>query len=307
MATVSTTSSIDPGILPYITTGLERAKTLFLGGEQPSMYPGQTYVSPSQETLTALQQQQDIASQASPSLQVGQNAYMQSYGGLANTAAGGFLQGNPYQQQMIQAATRPLMEQYSNQVLPGIASLYSKSGRYGSGSMANALGQSTEAYTRALGDVTGALAGQQYQAERQLQQQAQLGQAQLAGQAPSMYAAQYLPSQALAQIGQQQESIAGQPLQEAMQRYSYGQQLPYQQLSGYLSSVYGSPMAGYGTQTSSQNLPKNQTVGILGGAGLGGLLGYGAGQMLGNTFGQYTPQISSGVGALAGGLLGGLF
>ena len=74
------------------------------------------------------------------------------------------------------------------------------------------------------------------QHKRQLQQQAQLGQAQLASQAPSMYAAQYLPSQALAQIGQQQEAIANQPLQEAMQRYSYGQQLPYQQLSG-VSSV----------------------------------------------------------------------
>ena len=140
MATVSTTSSIDPGILPYITTGLERAKTLFLGDQQPSMYPGQTYVSPSQETLTALQQQQNIAQQQSPTLQAAQNAYMQSYGGLGTTAAGGFLQGNPYQQQMIEATARPLMQQYSNQILPGIASLYSKSGRYGSGAMQNALG-----------------------------------------------------------------------------------------------------------------------------------------------------------------------
>ena len=175
MATVSTTSSIDPGILPYITTGLERAKTLFLGDQQPTMYPGQTYVSPSQETLTALQQQQNIAQQTSPTLQAAQNAYMQSYGGLGTTAAGGFLQGNPYQQQMIEATARPLMQQYSQQVLPNIASLYSKSGRYGSGAMQNAIGQATEQYGRALGDVTSNLAGTQYQAERQLQQQA-LGQ-----------------------------------------------------------------------------------------------------------------------------------
>jgi hypothetical protein len=261
------------------------------------MYPGQTYVSPSQETLTALQQQQDIASQASPSLQVGQNAYLQSYGGLANTAAGGFLQGNPYQQQMIQAATRPLMEQYSNQVLPGIASLYSKSGRYGSGAMQGALGQATEQYGRALGDVSANIVGTQYDQERARQQQAMMGLTNIAQAAPSIYGQQYLPSQQLAQVGAQREAIAMQPLQEAMSRYSFGQQLPYQQLSGYLSSVYGSPTASYGS--TSQNMSTNPTVGAIGGALGGGLLG----NALGSAFGF--PNLGAGIGALGGGLLGG--
>jgi len=297
MATVSTTSSIDPGILPYITTGLERAKTLFLGGEQPSMYPGQTYVSPSQETMTALDEQQRIAQQQNPALQVGQNAYMQSYGGLANTAAGGFLQGNPYQQQMITAATRPLMQQYSDQVLPGIASLYSKSGRYGSGAMQNALGQATEQYGRALGDVSANIVGTQYDQERARQQQAMMGLTNIAQAAPGIYGQQYLPSQQLAQIGAQREAIAAQPLSEAMQRYSFGQQLPYQQLSGYLSSVYGSPTASYGS--TSQNMSSNPTVGAIGGALGGGLLG----SSIGSAFGF--PNLGAGIGALGGGLLGG--
>jgi hypothetical protein len=297
MATVSTTSSIDPGILPYITTGLERAKTLFLGGEQPSMYPGQTYVSPSDQTLTALQQQENIAQQQSPSLQAAQNAYMQSYGGLANTAAGGFLQGNPYQQQMIAAATRPLMQQYSDQVLPGIASLYSKSGRYGSGAMQGALGQATEQYGRALGDVSANIVGTQYDQERARQQQAIMGLTNLAQAAPGIYAQQYLPAQQLAQVGAQREAIAMQPLQEAMQRYSFGQQLPYQQLSGYLSSVYGSPTASYGS--TSQNMSTNPTIGAIGGALSGGLLGSSIGGAFGNS------MLGAGLGALGGGLLGG--
>ena len=305
--TTSSTSQIDPTIQPYLAQGLEAARNLFMGGYTPSLYPGQMYVSPSEATMLSLEQQKNIALQPNANLQAAQTAYQQSLGGIGQTAAGKFLNQNPYQQQMMEAATRPLQQQFSNQILPGVASLYSKSGRYGSGSMANALGQSTEAYTRALGDVTGTMAGQQYQQERQLQQQAQLGQAQLASQAPSMYAQQFLPSQSLALIGQQQEAIANQPLQEAMQRYSYGQQLPYQQLAGYLSSVYGSPMAGYGTQTSSQNMPTNQTVGILGGAGLGGLLGYGAGKALESTFGANSGLYGGGLGALAGGLLGGLF
>jgi hypothetical protein len=300
--TTSATSQIDPTIQPYLAQGLETARNLFLGGYQPQLYPGQMYVSPSQQTLAGLSQQEQLATQASPVLQQAQGAYSSGLSGLGQTASGNFLNANPYQQQMMEAATRPLTQQFSNQVLPGIASLYSKSGRYGSGAMSNALGQSTEAYGRALGDITGTLAGQQYQTERGLQQQAQFGQAQLAAQAPSMYAQQFLPSQTLMDVGAQREAIAAQPLQEQMQRFSYSQQLPYQQLAGYLSSVYGSPMAQYGSTTQTQNAPTNRAIGVLGGAGLGGLLGYGASQYLG-----MSPTAGAGLGAVGGGLLGGLF
>jgi hypothetical protein len=305
--TTSSQSQIDPTIQPYLAQGLATAKNLFLGGYQPQLYPGQMYVSPSEQTLAGLSQQEQLATQASPVLQQAQSAYSSGLGGLGQTAGGGFLNANPYQQQMMEAATRPLTQQFSNQVLPGIASLYSKSGRYGSGAMESALGQSTEAYGRALGDITGTLAGQQYQAERGLQQQAQFGQAQLAAQAPSMYAQQFLPSQTLMDVGAQREAIAAQPLQEQMQRFSYSQQLPYQQLAGYLSSVYGSPMAQYGTQTQTQNMPTNRTVGVLGGAGLGGLLGYGLAQAAPSTFGGMGGYAAPAIGALGGGLLGGFF
>jgi hypothetical protein len=121
-----------------------------------------------------------------------------------------------------------------------------------------------------------------------------------------MYAQQFLPSQTLMNVGAQREAIASQPLEEQKQRFSYSQQLPYQQLAGFLSSVYGSPMAGYGTQTSSQNMPTNTAVGVLGGAGLGGLLGYGLGQVGGNEFfgNKYASPL---IGAGLGGVLGGLF
>jgi len=300
MATTTTTvtSQIDPTIQPYLAECLQRAKELFLGGAQPQLYPGQMYVSPSEQTLSALSQQEALAQQANPVLQQAQQSYLHGMQGLGATDGGQFLTGNPYQQAMMQAATRPLQQQFSNQVLPGIASLFSKSGRYGSGAMANALGQSTEAYGRALGDVTANLAGQQYQAERGLQQQAQAAQLAAAAQAPAMYAQQFLPSQALAQVGQQREAIAAQPLQEQMQRFSFGQQLPYQQLSGYLSSVYGSPMAGYGTQSQSQNYATNKNIGALGGALSGGLLGSAVGGLFGSS------GLGAGLGALGGGLLG---
>jgi hypothetical protein len=298
MADTTTSSQIDPVIRPYLTEGLDRARQLFLTGQQPQFFQGQTYVSPSAQTQQALSQQEALATQPSPVLQQAQQAYQQSLSGIGASAGGGFLQGSPYQQQAMQAATRPLEQQFSNQVLPQIASLYSKSGRYGSGAMQNALGQATESYTRGLGDITGTMANQQYMAERGLQQQAQLGQATLAAAAPQMYAQQYLPSQQLAQVGAAQEAIAAQPLQEQMARFNFGQQIPYQQLQGYLSSVYGNPMVNYGSQ--STEAPSNRLGGAIGGAGLG----YLAGNLLGGqTFGIGNQYLGAGAGALLGGLL----
>lgn len=298
MATTTTTSQIDPALAPFLTKGLERAESLFLTGKQPSFFPGQTYVNPSAATKQSLAQQEAIARQQSQVLQQAQNAYMQSAESLGQTAGGAFLNSNPYQQQMMEAATRPLTQQFSQQVLPGISSLYSKSGRLGSGSMENALGTATEGYGRSLGDITANIAGTQYQAERQLQQQAQMGLANIAQAAPSIYAQQYLPSQQLAQVGAQQEAIASQPLQEQMTRYAYEQRLPYEQLSGYLSSVYGSPLGSYGSQVQQLPQSTNRTTGALAGGLAGGLGGY--------ALGQAFPSIGGGYGAAAGAAAGGL-
>jgi hypothetical protein len=262
-------SKIDPALYPYLQMGLQRAEQLFFGQPQPSFYPGQTYVSPSQQTQQALAQQEALATGAQPSLQAAQQAYQASLGQIGQTAAGGFLQGNPYQQAMLAAATRPLTQQYGEQVVPGIASLYSRAGRYGSGAMERALGGATEAYGRALGDVSANIVGQDYARERGLQQQAQMGQAALAQAAPSFFQMGFLPSQALAQVGAAREQIAGQPLQEAMQRYQYSQQLPYQQLQGFLSSVYGTPM-GQSVMPQAQTNRTAQNLGIA--ATIGGLI-----------------------------------
>jgi hypothetical protein len=299
--TSTQTSSIDPALRPFLTEGLERARSLFLTGQQPEFFPGQTYVSPSQATTDALAQQEAMARQQSPVLQQAQQAFGTALGQVGQTAAGGFLNANPYQAQMMQAATRPLEQAFSQQVLPGISSLYSKSGRLGSGSMERALGTATEGYGRALGDITSNIAGTQFQQERGLQQQAQLAQAALAQSAPAIYGQQFLPSQTLGEVGAQQEAIASLPLQEQLARFQFGQQLPYQQLQGFLSSVYGSPMGGFGSQTTQTPLTTNRTTGALAGGLAGGLAGYGINQ----AFNLGSPYLSSGIGAIGGGLLGG--
>jgi hypothetical protein len=169
--------------------------------------------------------------------------------------------------------------------------------------MERALGGATEAYGRALGDVSANIVGQDYARERGLQQQAQLGQAALAQAAPAFYQQQFLPSQTLAQVGAAREAIAGQPLQEQMARFQFGQQQPIQSLMSYLSSVYGTPLAREGQQITQ--LPENRLMSGLAGTGLGYVGGQALGSFLGNTpFSLTSPSGYGLAGAVGGGLLG---
>lgn len=304
MAEQVTTSQIDPALRPFLTTGLERAQQLFLTGPQPTFFQGQTYVSPSEQTLTALQQREDLARTQNPLLQQAQQAFGQSLTGVGQTAGGAFLGGSPFRDQMIQAATRPLMQQFEQSTLPALQSAFSRAGRYGSGAQERAIGQATEATGRAIGDISSQIAAQDYNRERALQVQAQQQQAALAAAAPSIYGQQFIPSEQLAQIGAAREQLAGLPLQEEMARFQFGQQLPFQQLSGYLSSVYGTPLGGFGQQTTQ--MPENRLMGGVAGAGLGYLGGQALTSYLGGSpFSLTSPSGYGLAGAGLGGLLGG--
>jgi hypothetical protein len=154
-----------------------------------------------------------------------------------------------------------------------------------------------------MGDIASQIAAQDYARERALQVQAQQQQAALAAAAPAIYSQQFIPSQQLAQIGAQREAIAMQPLQEEMARFQFQQQLPQQQLASYLSSVYGTPLGSYGTQ--STQLPQNTLMSGVAGAGLGYLGGQALGSYLNNTPFSLTSPTGYGLGgATIGGLLG---
>jgi outer membrane lipoprotein SlyB len=59
-------------------------------------------------------------------------------------------------------------------------------------------------------------------------------------------------------------------------------------------------MGGYGTQTTQTPLTTNKTTGVLSGALLGGMGGY----ALNKAFDFGSPYLSTGAGAVTGGLLG---
>jgi hypothetical protein len=274
-------STIDPTLIPYLQLGLRAAEQQYLQ-TTPEFFTGQTYVSPSEQTLSALQQQEALATQAQPTLAQAQQSYLAGLSGLQQTAQGGYT-GSPYLQQQIEASTRPILQQFEQTTLPGISSLYSRAGRYGSGAMERAVGTATEATGRALGDVASNIAFQDYAAQQQRQQAAQGALLQGAAMAPQIYAQQFLPSQQLGQVGAAREAIAAQPLQEEMQRFYFQQQAPVQQLTSYLSSVYGTPLAS--SQAASPEMQVNRFGQVAGGAGLGYALGGTTGAILGGVGG----------------------
>jgi hypothetical protein len=282
-------SRIDPTLRPYLELGLQRGEQLFFG-PGPQFFPGQTYVSPSKQTLAALRQQESLARGAQPALEASQQAYLSSLNQLGQTAGGAFLSGSPQLEGVIGRATRPITERLTEQTLPGIASGFSAAGRYGSGAMERATSGATEAASKAIGDVASNIAYGDYAREREFQQQAIGAQIDAARLAPQFYSQQFLPSQQLGQIGAAREQIAAQPLQEEMQRFQFGQQVPYQQLQGFLSSVYATPMGG----SQFQAIPQAQTNRV--GQALGGAV---LGSQVGQLFGDYGTA-----GAIGGGLLG---
>ena len=83
---VTTTTQIDPTIQPFLSYGLTEAQKLYQAGG-PQYYPGQTYVSPSETTLTGLQALEQRAMQGSPLLGAARGAIMSAAQGQQSPAA----------------------------------------------------------------------------------------------------------------------------------------------------------------------------------------------------------------------------
>ena len=223
---VETTSNIDPTIQPYLSYGLSEAQKLYQGGG-PQYYGGQTYVSPSQTTQTGLQALEARASQGNPLLQSAQ-------GQLQNTISGGYLQGNPFFQGAFQPAAQAAQSKFE-QTLGDVGSAASKAGRYGGGAMNTLQERASGQFAKTLADTAGALAYQNYAAERGRQQAATMA-------APAMAQADYGDIQNMLKAGQLREGYTGAQQQADINKFNFQQNQPQVNLTNYLSGVYGNPL-----------------------------------------------------------------
>jgi len=221
-----TSSNIDPAIQPYLGYGLSEAQRLYQAGG-PQYYGGQTYVSPSTTTQTALQALETRAKLGNPLLQSAQNQ-------LQSTVSGEFLGGNPFFQGAFAPAAKAAESQFK-QTLGDVAGKASLAGRYGSGAMGSLQDRATGAFSQSLANTAGQLAYQNYDAERARQQAATLA-------SPAMASADYQDIQQLINAGQAREGYTGQQTQADIQRFNFLQNQPQQNLQTYLQSVYGNPI-----------------------------------------------------------------
>jgi len=247
----TTTTSIDPTIQPYLQYGLTEAQKLYQGGG-PAYYGGQTYVSPSASTQTGLQALEARASLGNPLLQSAQQQ-------LQGTISGNYLSGNPFFQGAFRPAATAAESQYK-QTLGDIGSKASLAGRYGSGAMGSLQDRATNVFAQNLANTAGQLAYQNYAQERGAQQQATMA-------APSMSQADYQDIQQLLNAGQLREGYTGQQTQADINKFNFLQNQPQQNLSNYLSMVYGNPM---GRVTNQQTSGPSGFQNLLGLAAVGG-------------------------------------
>jgi hypothetical protein len=267
-STTVTTSQVDPTIQPFLNFGLTEAQKLYQAGG-PQYYPGQTYVGPSQTTQTGLQALEQRAMQGNPLLGQSQNQ-------IASTISGQYLGGNPFFQGAFAPAAQAATQAFQKS-MGDISSAASKAGRYGSGAMERLQGSASNALAKELTNTAGELAYKNYADERTRQQAATLA-------APLMANADYQDIQNLLTAGQAREGYTGQQTAADIARFNFQQNAPQQNLSTFLSSVYGNPMANLRNQTQSGSTNTSNLQNILGTAAtLGGLYkNLGGSQGIGN-------------------------
>jgi len=239
----------------------------------PLYYPGQAVAGISTEREAALRAQAARSMGGSPLTAAGAAE-------LGRTLGGAYLDGNPYLQHAIDAASRGLTRNYRSAVAPGLDSAFSRAGRYGSGAHASAHEAAQQNLAAQLGDIAGNLGYQNYGTERANMLNA-------LNAAPAYAQQDYAEIAQLDAVGRAREAMAQALINDQVARWNFEQQMPADKLRQYAALVQGN----FGGTTSTTQ-PYSSGAGILGGAT--------AGAGAGATFGPW----GAGIGAVLGGLLG---
>lgn len=222
------------GQQPYLTKGFEAAEANILNNPI-EYYPNSTVVPFSNQTEQALGMMENRALS-------GNSANQAANTNLTNTLGGDYLNSNPYLNNAIDAATRPMVDRFQDTVLPGIQSGFMGKGRYGSGMQAYQQRQAGEDLMRQMGDVSSAMSYKNYGDERTNQMRA-------AALSPMIAQTQYDDIGALQNVGAIREKQAGANLQDDINRFYNEQTAPRDAAREYMTLVAGGNWGGNSTQT----------------------------------------------------------
>lgn len=184
LAAYSSAGTVDPALQALIDQRTRYQNELAgLNPDLPKFYQGNTYVDYSPETLTAL----DMVTQRATNGSALNGAANQS---VLDTINGNYLQGNPYIDSVIDKSLGDVNKKYSEQILPGLASNFAQSGRYGSGIHQNVTSDAVGQLGKEAMGVASGIRYDNYNQERQRQLQA-------AALAPSLAQGDYYDAQQL--------------------------------------------------------------------------------------------------------------
>lgn len=253
------------------------------GQTAPSMtkssYPGATVVPFSMETKVA----RDLAEQTAEVQR--QGAGLMNEGMLYGLNGAMDVQNNPYLQNAISAAIRPVTQQYVDPggVLSSIRTNAVNAGQFGGVRQGMAEGIAAGRYTQNAFDTAGKMASDAYNTGQET-----FGKT--LALAPQTMQANMLPVNTLSGLGVQNENLGQEQTAYDAAARMWGLNAPWAPLQNYASIVYGGANP---STTSSSEGPSQSSGGVrgaLGGAASGALMG----------------MAVPGVGPLIGGALGGL-
>ena len=224
--TSETKSELDPTVRPYVEYGLGEAKNLYQT-TTPEYFAGQTYVSPSAQTESALAQAEAQARAGSPLTGAALNQQL-------GTVQGQYLGANPYFQAAMQPAVQTATQAYNDAIKQAQGSA-SMAGRYGSNVSADLQNRAANTLATTLTGKAGELAYQNYATERGRQEAAAL-------QAPQLAQSRFQDINQLMNVGQVREDYSQKALEDQIARYEFEQNKPYTKLQAYLGAAYGAPV-----------------------------------------------------------------
>ena len=231
----STSNTLDPNIVPYVTDALSKQQALYNQGPA-EYYPGQTYLSANANQQNAMNQMGANANVNSGMLQNSTN--------LNNSMIqGDYLQNNPNFDRVMQTAGDAATKQYNN-AMQGTNSMASQSGRYGSDAHMRMASDNSANLANSLSNTAGQYAYQNYANERNMQNAAMNNASQIAQN-------QNVGAQNLMNAGNMQAGFDQNALNADIQRHDYGQNAQAQLLSNYTNAVFGAPGGSQSTTTSS--------------------------------------------------------
>lgn len=252
------------GVQPFLLSGYKDLSTNYKRGA-PAYYPGQTVAPMSGYTSGALDAMAQRGAAGSPLTQAAQQS-------AQNTLSGQFLDpaSNPHLRGAMDAATRPLIDNYMKNIAPGLDSTFSAAGRYGSNSMIDARQGAAEDLTRGIGDITSNMAYQNYGDERQRQIQAGLYANDLANQ-------DYQDINNMGLAGQGFDQFNQALIDADVDKYNYGANKDFNWIAQNLGLLQGQGGGSQTTVNKGASTKPNPFTSTLGGAasgfGIGGLPG----------------------------------